>query len=149
MSIAISISIQEDDFSLDSELACLRDKQSGAIASFIGTVRDSDSSLLSLTLEHYPDMTERQITKIANEAAQKWPLMAVRIIHRVGKLLPQDNIVLVAASSAHREAALEAVHFMMDYLKTDAPFWKAEETETGINWVTARLKDDDAKNKWQ
>ena len=149
MTASISISVQEDDFSLDAELALMSDAQIGAIASFIGTVRDIQGDLKSLTLEHYPQMTERQIALIADQAAEKWPLQAVRIIHRIGRLLPQDNIVLVAASSAHREAALEAVHFMMDYLKTDAPFWKAEETEKGINWVSARLTDDNAKDKWE
>ena len=146
---AITISVQEDDFDVTSELDALKDDKTGAIASFIGTVRDSDGHLKSLTLEHYPEMTERQITRIAEQACQKWPLSAVRIIHRIGRLLPQDNIVLVAAASAHREAALDAVHFMMDYLKTDAPFWKSEETEKGINWVSAHSKDDDAKDKWQ
>ena len=149
MENTISISVQEDDFDLNSELAALKDDNIGAIASFVGTVRNSDGDLKSLTLEHYPEMTERQIARIAEQACRKWPLGSVRIIHRIGRLLPQDNIVLVAASSAHREAALEAVHFMMDYLKTDAPFWKAEETEDGTNWVSARLKDDDAKDKWQ
>ena len=149
MATSISISVQEEDFSLDAELASMRDATVGAIATFIGTVRDIEGDLKSLTLEHYPQMTERQIALIAEQAAEKWPLHAVRIIHRIGRLLPQDNIVLVAASSAHREAALEAVHFMMDYLKTDAPFWKAEETEKGTNWVSARLTDNDAKDKWE
>ena len=149
MDTIIHISVQEEDFSLDAEQASMREQGIGAIASFVGTVRDVDGRLKSLTLEHYPEMTEHQIRLIAHQAAEKWPLGAVRIIHRFGRLLPRDNIVLVAASSAHREAALEAVQFMMDYLKTQAPFWKAEETEDGIRWVNARLKDDDAKQKWQ
>jgi molybdopterin synthase catalytic subunit len=143
------IDIREDDIDPSFEIAALTASSVGAISLFLGTVRDSDGDLISLTLEHYEGMTERQIENIANQAINKWSLDGLRIIHRVGRLLPQDKIVMVAASSAHREASLEATHYVMDYLKTDAPFWKAEETKQGTSWVQARRSDDNAKDKWK
>ena len=146
---SVTITITEDDIDPTFEVAQLKEQTVGAISLFFGTVRDTDGSLTALHLEHYEGMTQKQIGAIAEDASRKWPLNGIRIIHRVGRLLPQDTIVMVAASSAHRTASLEAVHFIMDYLKTDAPFWKAEETLQGISWVDARITDETAKQKWQ
>ena len=145
----IIIRVGPDEVSLDAEIKQISEAATGAIATFTGIVRDSGGGLISLTLEHYPGMTEKKLHQIADQACQYWPLNAIRITHRVGRLLPSDMIVFVAASSAHREAALNAVHFIMDYLKTEAPFWKAEETSAGTHWVDARESDDKAKEKWQ
>lgn len=144
----IFIKVTEDDFIIDDEVTALKQAAVGAIAVFIGTVRDISGELISLTLEHYPQMTEQQLGVIAAQAVSQFDLNGLRIIHRVGRLAPTENIVLVAAASAHREAALKATHFVMDYLKTDAPFWKAEETKEGLTWVSARETDDVAKEKW-
>lgn len=145
----IFIKVTEDDFIIDDEVTALKQATVGAIAVFIGTVRDISGELISLTLEHYPQMTEQQLGVIAAQAASQFDLNGLRIIHRVGRLAPTENIVLVAAASAHREAALKATHLVMDYLKTDAPFWKAEETKEGQSWVSARTDDDLAKDKWR
>ena len=143
------VSITQDDIDPSYEVAQLKAHSVGAISCFFGTVRDTNKSLKALHLEHYEGMTEKQITAIADSAFAKFSLEGLRIIHRIGRLEPQDMIVMVAASSAHREASLEAVHFIMDYLKTDAPFWKAEETAEGRSWVSARDSDERAKDKWQ
>lgn len=145
------IRVSEEDFSVEAELAALADRRAGAQVCFVGRVRDSspDADLQALTLEHYPGMTEAEIGRIAEAAAARWPLTGLRVIHRVGRLLPEEQIVLVAVASAHRKAAFEAAHFIMDYLKTEAPFWKAEETSDGISWVEARDADDEARDRWQ
>ena len=143
------LSITEADIDPSYEVAQLKANTVGAISCFFGTVRDANNELTALYLEHYEGMTEKQITAIADKAFEKFSLDGLRIIHRIGRLEPQDMIVMVAASSAHRQASLEAVHFIMDYLKTDAPFWKAEETAEGRSWVSARESDERAKDKWQ
>lgn len=131
------------------EMAQLQNRHMGAISVFIGTVRDDyDDELVALHLEHYETMTQNKLHAIAAEASERWSLGQLRVVHRIGRLLPEEMIVLVAASSAHRADSLEAVHFVMDYLKTDAPFWKAEETKEGLSWVSARDADDIAKEKW-
>lgn len=145
----IFISVREDDIDPTYEINQLSHSTVGAIASFFGTVRDSNSDITSLHLEHYEGMTQKQITAIAQTAADRWSLHGIRIIHRIGRLEPTDMIVMVAASSAHRAESLEAVHFIMDYLKTDAPFWKAEEIGKSLKWVDARETDKTAKDKWQ
>jgi molybdopterin synthase catalytic subunit len=122
----------------------------GGIASFTGLVRDDGAPrLVALTLDHYPGMTERQLAKIEAEARARWPLTATLIIHRHGRMLPGEPIVLVAAASPHRRAALEACAFLIDWLKTKAPFWKLEETEAGAEWVAAKASDDAAAARWQ
>lgn len=126
------------------------DKRIGAIASFIGLVRDVNdhATVSAMTLEHYPGMTERALESIANEALERWDLIDVAVIHRVGRLEPTDPIVLVAVASAHRGDAFAACEFVMDYLKTRAPFWKKEATVEGDRWVDARDSDDDAAARW-
>ncbi len=147
------IRIQEADFDVGAELERLGDgrPQVGAVASFVGLVRDmtGDGAVAAMTLEHYPGMTERQLAGIEDEARRRWPLDDVLIIHRYGRLLPGERIVLCAASSAHRQAALEACAFLIDWLKTRAPFWKLEDTGTGGQWVEARESDDEAAARWR
>jgi molybdopterin synthase catalytic subunit len=135
------IRIQHEDFDIAAEVAALRTAGVGAVVTFSGVVRGEVSAL---TLQHYPRMTEREIARHVDEANARWPLLGVTIIHRIGRLLPGDNIVLVAASSAHREAAFKACEFLMDYLKTKAPFWKQE----GDAWVEAKASDEDAAKRW-
>lgn len=151
------VRIQEGDFSLEAELSQLRqlangdwNRQVGAVASFVGTVRERNDgdAVSSLTLEHYPGMTERSIEAIIEQAEQRWPLLGARVIHRVGRLAPADQIVMVGVVSAHREAALQACAFIMDFLKTEAPFWKREDTPEGARWVDARATDDQARMRW-
>ena len=146
----IDISVGKEDFDNGAELEKLRMSGIGAISSFTGLVRQSavEPNLIALTLEHYPEMTSLQLHKIAEQAASRWPLGNIVIRHRVGRLLPEDNIVFVGTSSAHRAAALEACAFIMDHLKTDAPFWKKEEKSDGSHWVSPRASDDDAQRKW-
>ncbi len=146
----IKINIQPEDFDVTSEIKSLRGRAIGAIATFSGIVREnSDSkSLISLTLEHYPGMSEKALDKIARQAMQEWPIESVRIIHRIGRLTPEDNIVFVGCASAHRHAAFDGCRFIMDFLKTDAPFWKAEETKQGTVWVSQRETDTSAKQGW-
>jgi molybdopterin synthase catalytic subunit len=124
--------------------------ETGGIASFTGLVRDSGTGpkLIALTLEHYPGMTERQLEKLEAEARERWKLTGALILHRYGRMPPGEPIVLVATASAHRRAALEACEFLIDWLKTRAPFWKLEETEAGSNWVAAKASDDDAAERW-
>ncbi len=145
--------MQEKDFDVGAEVNRLTDGNtaSGALACFVGLVRDlaGDDRIEAMTLEHYPGMTERQLEKLEEEARQRWKLDDVTIIHRYGKLTPGDRIVLVATTSAHREAALESCAFLIDWLKTKAPFWKQEDTGSGARWVEAREADDDAAKKWE
>ena len=150
--MAPRVAIQTADFDLGAEVAALRagDGGVGAVASFIGTVRDrSDGSAVSaMELEHYPGMTERAIEAMIDEAMQRFPIRAARVVHRVGPLRLGEQIVLVAVSSAHRGAAFQACEFLMDYLKTQAPFWKKDTTPEGSRWVDARVADDAALARW-
>ena len=143
------ISVQEQDFDVAAEIAALSDVggETGAIVTFTGIVR-GDDGLQAMTLEHYPAMTEKALEEIERQAHARWPLKASRIIHRTGRLEPGDNIVLVITASAHRQAAFEAASFLMDYLKTEAPFWKLEERPEGTRWVEARKSDDAARERW-
>ena len=147
------IRVQREDFDLGAELAALsRDNPKvGGLTAFVGLVRDiaGETEVEAMTLEHYPGMTERQLERIEAEAQERWPLEASLIIHRYGRLEPGDQIVLVAAASAHREAAFEACHFLIDWLKTKAPFWKQEETPEGPRWVEARDSDAAASERWR
>ena len=147
------IKVQSEDFDTGAELAALSRgrPEVGAVASFIGLVRDVAGSgeLSAMTLEHYPGMTEKQLAQLEAEALARWPLDQVLIIHRYGRLLPGDQIVLCAATSRHRQAAFEACAFLMDWLKTKAPFWKLEEVNGESNWGAARQDDDDAAARWQ
>ncbi len=146
------VKVQTDDFDVAQVLADLRNNkpQVGAIVSFIGLVRDINdgADVSTLTLEHYPEMTEKALQSIVDEAKQRWDVMDAVVIHRVGTLLPTDQIVLVAISSAHRQAAFSACEFIMDYLKTQAPFWKKETNNQGARWVEAKASDDEAKARW-
>jgi len=148
----LKIRVGEEDFDAGAELAALGGEGVGGIASFIGTVRathGTERPLAALHLEHYPQMTERAMRRIAEQAMRRWPLIRCTIIHRVGRLLPEQNIVFVGASSPHREAALSAISFLIDWLKTSAPFWKREEFCSGESiWVAARESDDDAAARW-
>jgi molybdopterin synthase catalytic subunit len=146
------VSIQQHDFNVADEIAALRagDARVGAVCSFIGTVRDrSDgASVSSMELEHYPGMTERAIGAMIDDAHRRFDIHAARVIHRVGLLQPLDQIVLVAVTSAHRAESFHACEFLMDYLKTQAPFWKKEQTPDGARWVDARVADDAALARW-
>jgi molybdopterin synthase catalytic subunit len=146
------VSIQTEDFDLAAEVAALRagDASVGAVASFIGTVRDRNggSPVSAMELEHYPGMTELAIERMIDVAFTRFDIRAARVIHRVGRLQLQDQIVLVAVSSAHRGQAFQACEFLMDYLKTQAPFWKKETTPDGDRWVDARVADDAALARW-
>jgi molybdopterin synthase catalytic subunit len=146
-----TVLITEQDFDIDAEYSALKTAGVGAVVIFAGIVRDSadNPELRAMTLEHYPGMTEKEITIITEQARARWPLQGVRVIHRVGRLLPEENIVFVGIASAHRSAAFESAAFIMDYLKTKAPFWKKEETATEACWVDAREADEAALTKWQ
>ncbi len=147
------VRVQAGDFDLGHEVARLRanDARIGAVVSFVGTVRDlNDGAKVSeMELEHYPGMTEKSLEEIAARASERWPLYGTLVIHRVGPLAPLDQIVLVACSAAHRGDAFAACEFIMDYLKTEAPFWKKEQTPDGARWVDARVSDDSAKARWE
>jgi len=149
----MSVRIQEADFDVSAEIAALRkgDAQVGAVVTFLGTVRDMNegSAVKEMALEHYPGMTEKSLEEIASQAKERWNIRSSLIIHRVGSLLPEDQIVLVAVTSAHRGEAFAACEFMMDYLKTAAPFWKKEQTAEGGRWVDARVTDDAAMARWK
>ena len=149
----MTVRVQEADFDVGAELAALRagDARVGALASFLGLVRDLNdgASISEMTLEHYPGMTEKALEAIVAEAKGRWDLFEVLVIHRVGPLQPTDQIVLVAVTSAHRGEAFAACEFVMDYLKTRAPFWKREGTPEGARWVDARESDDSAAARWQ
>jgi len=144
------IRIQQEDFDLNDEIDALTDGRTdiGGVASFVGVVR-GDDDLQSLTLEHYPGMTEREIASHVEEAAKRWPLLGATIIHRVGTLKPGERIVLVVTASSHRGAAFEACEFLMDYLKTRAPFWKREDRGGESAWVEACASDDEAAKRWK
>jgi molybdopterin synthase catalytic subunit len=146
------IRVQREDFDIGAELDRLAkgDNRIGGVASFVGLVRDLDGAerVAALTLEHYPGMTEKKLAEIELEAHRRWPLSASLIVHRYGRLEPGERIVLVATASPHREAALAACHFLIDWLKTEAPFWKSEETQQGERWVAARAEDDAARQRW-
>jgi molybdopterin synthase catalytic subunit len=146
--MSVRIVIQPEDFDIGAEIAALDAEDTGAVATFTGKVR-KEGDLTALTLEHYPNMTEREIGRIVEDANARWPLMGVTIIHRVGRLLPGDKIVLVAVAAKHRGAAFEACQFLMDYLKTRAPFWKEEERNGTAQWVEARRSDDRAAERWR
>jgi molybdopterin synthase catalytic subunit len=147
-----AVTIQQADFDLGAEVVALRaaDLQVGAVATFVGTVRDrSDGTRVdAMELEHYPGMTERAIEAMVDQARRRFDIRGVRIVHRVGPLRPGDQIVLVAVTSAHRHEAFQACEFLMDYLKTQAPFWKKETTPDGARWVDARVADDAALARW-
>lgn len=146
------VSIQTEDFDLSTEVARLREQNQrvGAVCSFVGTVRDRNDglSVSTLELEHYPGMTEKSIEAMVDEALKRFDIYAARVVHRVGLLQPLDQIVLVAVTSAHRGESFQACEFLMDYLKTQAPFWKKEQTPGGARWVDARVSDDAALAKW-
>jgi len=150
--LAVRVTIQTADFDLGAEVAALRagDPAVGAVASFIGTVRDRNDGLgvSAMELEHYPGMTERAIEAMIDAALQRFEIRAARVIHRVGLLQPLDQIMMVAVTSAHRGQAFQACEFLMDYLKTQAPFWKKEQTPEGARWVDARSSDDAAIARW-
>ncbi|MGK0500678.1 MAG: molybdopterin synthase catalytic subunit [Oceanicoccus sp.] len=152
MTFGFSVSVQAQDFDVSHELQQLRQQslEIGALASFVGVVRDinDNQQVATLELEHYPGMTEASISEIAQQAADRWPLIAARVIHRVGKLSPADQIVFVAVSSRHRGDAFAACEFIMDFLKTRAPFWKKELTPMGERWVDARSSDQQAAERW-
>jgi molybdopterin synthase catalytic subunit len=147
------VRVQQQDFDLSHEVAMLRAQQPaiGAIVSFVGTVRDMNdgSSVAAMELEHYPGMTEKALEDIVVKAKARWPVFDALVIHRVGPLMPLDQIVLVAVTSPHRGEAFAACEYIIDYLKTDAPFWKKEQTPAGARWVDARVSDDAALEKWQ
>lgn len=149
----MTVRIQEADFDLGAEIAALRanDPRIGALVSFVGLVRDisEGSSISEMTLEHYPGMTEKALEEIVAEAKVRWEIYGALVIHRVGPLKPCAQIVLVAVTSAHRGEAFAACEFIMDYLKTRAPFWKREATPEGARWVDARDSDDSAATRWQ
>jgi molybdopterin synthase catalytic subunit len=136
--------VQREDFDLSAEIRRFKDPKIGAIASFVGVVRE-----VPMALEHYPGMTEKAIRKIAEEAAGRWKLHDCTVIHRYGELQPGDQIVMVAVAGAHRGESFAACEFIMDYLKTQAPFWKKEQTAQGTRWVEARASDDAAAERWK
>lgn len=148
--MTVRVAIQTGDFDVNAEIASLAKGSSdtGAVVTFTGLVR-GDDGLSSLTLEHYPGMTEREIARHVAEAEKRWPLLGATVIHRIGKLLPGERIVLVAVAAAHRAAAFEAANFLMDYLKTRAPFWKLEERSGRKKWVSARDEDSEAAKRWR
>jgi molybdopterin synthase catalytic subunit len=151
------IRVQQEDFDIGAELDHLSrgNHAVGGVASFVGLVRDMapagklDDKISAMTLEHYPGMTEKQLAAIEAEARRRWPLEDCLIIHRHGRLLPGDRIVLVATASAHRQAALESCAFLIDWLKTKAPFWKLEDGPAGSQWVEAKSSDDEAADRWK
>lgn len=149
----MTVRVQQADFDVGAELTALRagDTRVGALASFVGLVRDVNHGVgvSEMTLEHYPGMTEKALTAIVDEAKMRWEIYGALLIHRVGPLKPCDQIVLVAVTSAHRGEAFAACEFIMDYLKTRAPFWKREATAAGARWVDARDSDDSAAERWQ
>jgi molybdopterin synthase catalytic subunit len=146
------VRIQTEDFDLSTEVAQLRaqDRRVGAVCSFVGTVRDRNDGqdVSTLELEHYPGMTEKSIEAMIDQAFERFDLYGARVIHRVGLLQPLDQIVFVAVTSAHRGESFKACEFLMDYLKTQAPFWKKEQTPEGARWVDARVSDDAALARW-
>ncbi len=150
--VPVAVRVQEAPFDVAAEYAAFRAGLScGAVVSFTGVVRDhgADARIVAMTLEHYPGMTERALEEIAQEACRRWPLRKVLVIHRFGRLQPDEDIVLVITASDHRRDAFEAAQFLMDWLKTKAPFWKLEETDRGARWVEAKSSDDEAAARWE
>ena len=149
----MTVRVQSEDFDAGREIAALRqgNAQVGALAAFVGVVRDMNdgSAVADMELEHYPGMTEKAITGIIEQARTRWNIFDVLVVHRIGHLKPLDQIVLVVVASAHRGDAFAACEFVMDYLKTQAPFWKKEQTPDGARWVEARTSDDAAAERWQ
>jgi molybdopterin synthase catalytic subunit len=152
MTVTATIRIQQADFDVAKEIAALSKGRTdvGAVVTFSGICRGSENGepIAALTLEHYPGMAEAEIGRHADEALARWPLQGLTIIHRFGRIAPGENIVLVVTASSHRQAAFEAADFLMDYLKTNAPFWKREESENGASWIEARDHDDAAAARW-
>jgi molybdopterin synthase catalytic subunit len=152
MTANVTIRIQQADFDIAREISALTKDHTdiGAVVSFSGICRGSEDgeAIAALTLEHYPGMAEEEIARHVNTALSRWPLTGVSVIHRVGRISPGENIVLVLTASEHRQAAFQAAEFLMDYLKANAPFWKREESAGGTNWVEARHHDDDAAARW-
>ena len=148
----MTVRVQTGDFDAGAEIAALRrnNPKIGAVASFIGVCRDANegTAVTKMTLEHYPGMTEKALEKIVAEAKARWDVMEVLVVHRVGELKPTDQIVLVVVTGSHRGEAFAACEFIMDYLKTRAPFWKKEQTPGGERWVEARTSDDEAAQRW-
>jgi molybdopterin synthase catalytic subunit len=152
MNAAVTIRIQEADFDIGHEIAALTKSRTdvGAVVSFSGICRGSENGepIAALTLEHYPGMAEEEIKRHADEAMARWPLTGLTVIHRVGRITPGENIVVVLAASQHRQAAFQAAEFLMDYLKANAPFWKREESPKGTSWIEARGHDETAAKRW-
>ncbi|CAN5371766.1 molybdenum cofactor biosynthesis protein MoaE [soil metagenome] len=154
MTDAVTIRIQEADFDVAQEIAALTASRTdiGAVVTFSGICRGSDGgqgdATTALTLEHYPGMAEAEIARHADEAMGRWPLTGLTIVHRVGRIAPGENIMVVLTASAHRQAAFQAAEFLMDYLKAHAPFWKREDTADGTGWIAAKIDDDDAAARW-
>lgn len=148
----MAVRVQREDFDAGAEIAALRanDPRVGAVASFIGVARDTNDGerVAAMALEHYPGMTERALEDIVAQAKRRWNVIEILVIHRVGELKPLDQIVLVAVTGSHRGEAFAACEFVMDYLKTEAPFWKKESTQSGTRWVEARESDDAARDRW-
>ena len=148
----MTVRVQPGDFDVGVEMAAMRrgNRKIGAIASFVGVVRDLNegADVAEMTLEHYPGMTEKALEKMVAEARARWDIYDALVVHRVGTLKPSDQIVLVVVASAHRGEAFQACEFLMDYLKTRAPFWKKEKTPEGVRWVDARTADDAAADRW-
>jgi molybdopterin synthase catalytic subunit len=149
----MAVRVQTDDFDVGAEINAMRlsNPNIGAVVSFVGQVRDLNDgfNVATMTLEHYPGMTEKSLAGIIEQAQTRWQVADALIVHRVGELKPLDQIVLVLVASAHRKDAFSACEFMMDYLKTEAPFWKKEQTPSGERWVEAKASDDQAKSRWQ
>jgi molybdopterin synthase catalytic subunit len=149
----MAVRVQTDDFDVGAEINAMRlsNPNIGAVVSFVGQVRDLNDgdNVATMTLEHYPGMTEKALAGIIEQAQARWQVVDALIVHRVGELKPLDQIVLVLVASAHRKDAFSACEFMMDYLKTEAPFWKKEQTLSGERWVDAKASDDQAKSRWQ
>jgi molybdopterin synthase catalytic subunit len=148
----MTVRVQVEDFDAGAEINAMRGSHAniGAVAAFVGQVRDLNEGdqVSTLTLEHYPGMTEKSLQSIIEQAKKRWDVIDALIVHRVGKLKPLDQIVLVLVASSHRKEAFAACEFMMDYLKTEAPFWKKEQTPAGSRWVEAKTSDDEAKKRW-
>ena len=153
MTAAVTIRIQEADFDIGDEIAALTKSRTdvGAVVTFSGICRGSEKGepIAALTLEHYPGMAEAEIKRHADEAMARWPLTGLTVVHRVGRITPGENIVVVLAASQHRQAAFQAAEFLMDYLKANAPFWKREESQQGTSWVEARGHDETAAARWK
>jgi molybdopterin synthase catalytic subunit len=152
MAASVTIRIQEADFDVAQEIAALTSGRTdiGAVVSFSGICRGSEGGepIAALTLEHYPEMAEAEIARHAETALSRWPLTGLTVVHRVGRIIPGDNIVLVLTASQHRQAAFQAAEFLMDYLKANAPFWKREEKPAGARWIDAQHDDDAAAARW-